>query len=954
MSTPLYKALKSSTNNGAGGFSTYVLPSASQDISQAYQNDNFTMNFSKFALLNLDLSKMNLQNNPEFNTESTQTITDVGALLIQNLRNYVANQEVTIMDSLLNNNTPFYDPSIIRTPSERIFWKWLRKTGLIEFEPAVPNVDYIDGQDFAVDTTLPNDFFKEYLWKERSVTPFTINNIIQETFDNSVIDPFDNIGKNIYQITVSTTSNIKPNDRVSIISTGNVGIGFNGSMGFSVYSIATNTFNNTVSDKNNVIYILSNTQINWNNFASATLTLQYTKVVQYLGEISSVNNVQNTDNSYTEINAYIPNQNGATPDILFRLRSDKNYSPSLQYPILPSQQQPEIIGAEQLNSPINVRPSDYVGNQYAIFDVDQTYQNSNGLPDRKTGDFFGVLDTNRNDSRVISAPYVYPEFDGSKLDGITLDYDTSHYVKMNLPNQKSKDFDTFDSLGFNNLPPNDFNFNVILWYYQVEDLSVLNQSVTSTNTTSGIVNTVNGSTTTTTTTITVTNQNNSNVNQDASLAMNLYGITFLNPINPATNNMNTLPKLVSNGKQDGLSYTFSLNLNFNISSENVIETYDPNKIYSQFSFDLYNNVMRKVSVTNEAYMNVITQVVNMSQDILNLKTLIYTKTDINSINASISSLYTLLNTYKRNQISDSESIVVSLNESTSPPTLQLTSIDARYGTSVKYPVGLLYSNQTNTVTNNKVTVPLGKDFLINVINDDTTNVVLDGNLNIVLSNDLAYKQTCEIKIYAKNALYNKKLNISILTSLVNNVDSIKGYPLLSNINLPIDTNLNPNTTYQNIGERWNNFPEIFPTTIGMKKIAGSYYLVVGIDAMKINAFNTGDVIYLENFQLVLTNITTPIITDISGQYTIVGAITNNELSFQIDDVNFIALYKQMSLTNTSPTIYLTSDNITQPALIRYNTGWYISITATDKSPVNISDNYLIQMRPLRKEEMKLK
>lgn len=940
MATPLYKFLK---NNKS--YTTYVFPSASEDISLAYQNENYKMNFSKFALLKIDLSKMDMENDSEFNTKSTNILTNKGDLLINHLRNYVANHEVVIRESLLNNNTNFYNPNELRTPTEKIFWKWLRKTGLMEFEPAIPNDEYIDSEDFAVDDNLQEDYFKEYLWKERSVIDYSISNIQQETFDNSIIDLYDNLGKNIFKVTLTSSTNIKPNDRITMTSDGNINIGFKGSLDFTVFKVETDDFGGSVDDKNNIIYILSDIQLIWNNFAVASLKLIYERVVKYLGEISAINNVQNKDRSYTEITAFIPDQNGETPDILFRIMSDKNYSPSLQYPILPSQDQPEIVGGEQFDSPIVLRPSDYPGDQYAYFDVDQKYLNSNGLQDRKSGEYFGIFENSRNADRVSAAPFVYPEFDGKKLDGMVIDFDTSHYVKMNLLTSKSKDFDTFNSQSFNNKPPKDFEFNVVLWYYQVEDKQYSNE-------TEKTETTVTDTSTTTTTTITntVTKQVNK-VNQDAHIGMNLYGITILNSVDIDTQNIPTYQKLVANGKQDGLSYIFNLNLNFNISNDNVIESYDPNKVYSQFGFDLYNNVMRLVNDTNEIYMDISTDVVKLRKDIDKLATLIYTQTDIRDINSKINSLYTLLNTYKRNQISDSDSIKVSLDESTSPPTLQLNSTDARYGETYKYSVSLLYNNQSNTVINNKITVPNGKDFLINIINDDNSDINLDNNLNIVLDRDLDFKQTCEIKIYPKSSKFNKKLNISINTKLSENVDAVRGFQLINNIDLPIDLNLNPNIEINGIAKRWKTFPEIYPQSIGMKKIADVYYLVLSIDSLKIGSFKTGDVIFLENFELVKTDIEIPIVVNVSGQYTIIGDIENNELVLQIDNRDFIKLFEELRKRDTSPTIYLKGDNLTQPSLIRFNTGWFISITANDRDATTVAEKYLIEIRPLKKTEL---
>lgn len=913
MATPLYKKLKSS------GYSTFVFPSASEDISSAYQNDNYKMNFSKFALLNLDLTKMDLDNLEVFNTESLNVITDKGDLLVNSLRNYVANHEETIRMSLLNNNDSFYDPNELNTTTERIFWKWLRKSGIIQFEPAIPNDEYVDSLEFSVDTNLTEDYFKEYLWKERSVKPFNITSIENENVQ--LVDPTDDILKSKYKITLGTTTNIKPNDIIKITNNGTINIGFDEKQ-FIVTNVATEG-----ESRNNVISILSDIPLIWNNLAIASVELVYERVVKYIGEISSVNNVQSENRSYTEINAYVPDQTGETPDVLFRIKTDRNYSPSLQYPILPSQDQPEIIGSEQFNSPINIDPTSYAGDKYAYFDIDQKYVNSNGLQDRKTGDFFGVYENNRNAERVAQAPYVYPEFDGKKLDGVTIDFDTSHYTKMNIPTFKSDNFDEFNAQSYNNQAPKDFKFNVVLWYYETEDISMSPKNNATINTT-----------TVTTTEI---------IPDSRQKGMNLYGITFLNSVENDV--IEPYTKLVANGKQDGLSYQFNLNLNFNISSEQVIESYDESKVYSLFGFDLYNEVMRRLAETNDIFLKLAIDVTKYGTDLQNVKNLIYTQTDIRDINFKIEALNKLLLLYQRNQIVDSDSIKVVLDQSTNPPSIKLISSDASYGEIYQYPISLLYQN--NTVLNSKVTVPTGKDFLINIINDDNSDVTLDNNINIVLDRDLDFKQTCEIKIYPKNAKFNKRLNISILSSLVENIDTNRGYQLLSNIELPIDTNLNANLQLKPIKERWNSLKDITPTDIGIRKISDNYYVVLKLNIMDIGGFETGDVVYLDNIDFSYLNTNNNIFTsNITGQYEIIGNIQNNELVFKVNNEDFKVIYNELNKINVLSTHYYSNSifKLRQPPVLRVNNGWNITITANDRVSNSLDEKYLIEIKPLSK------
>jgi hypothetical protein len=941
MATPLYKFLKEN------GYSTYVFPGASEDISSAYQNDNYKMDFSKFVLLNIDLSKMDLDNLDEFNTESLNPITDKGELLIASLRNYVANHEVTIRESLLNNNDSFYNPNELSTTTERIFWKWLRKSGALQFEPAIPNDEYIDSTEFSVDNNLSEDYFKEYIWKERDVTPFNIVNIEDEILQSQ--DPFDGILKTKYKVTLGSSSNIKNGDRVKIMSEGNINIGFEGSKEFTVTDVSTDDTPPNEGSRNNVIFILSEVPLIWNNFATASLELVYDKVVKYIGEVSSVNNVQSENKSYTEINAYIPDQTGETPDILFRLKTDRNYSPSLQYPILPSQDQPEIIGGEQFESPINTNPTDFPGDQYAYFDLDQKYVNSSGLQNRRTGEYFGVFENNRNAERVAQAPYVYPEFDGNKLDGVTIDFDPLHYTKMNIPTFKSDNFDEFNAHAFNGEAPKDFQFNVVLWYYQTEDISLSpkNNTTTTTETTTETTDSETINTTTVTTQEVVPNA-------DKQTATNLYGITFLNPVNE-DDVIEPYTKLVANGTQDGLSYQFNLNLNFNISSEQVIEKYDESKVYSLFGFDLYNEVMRRLAETNDIFLKLAIDVTKFGQDLQNIKNLLYTQTDIRDINFRIDALNQLLLLYQRNQIVDSDSIKVELDQSTNPPSIKLISTDARYGQSYQLPVSLLYNNQDNTVLNNKITVPSGKDFLVNVINDDNSDVTLDNNLNIVLDRDLDFKQTCEIKIYPNNARFNKRLDISILSNLVDNIDTVRGHQLLTNLELPIDNNLNPNIEFAPINQRWDDLNnKIVPTDIGLRKISDNYYVVIKLNPIEIGSFESGDVIYLDNIDFLFVNEdNTPFTSKISGQYEVVGEIENDELVIQITKEDFKDVYDAINNETVLPTHYFTDGKfkLRQPPSIRFSAGWVIAITANDRDSSSLNEKYLIEVKPLKKESL---
>ena len=406
--------------------------------------------------------------------------------------------------------------------------------------------------------------------------------------------------------------------------------------------------------------------------------------------------------------------------------------------------------------------------------------------------------------------------------------------------------------------------------------------------------------------------------------------------------------MVTTDEQDGLSYSFSLNLNFNILTENVVETYDPTKVYSLFGFDLYTEVMRRLAQTNDEFIQIIQQNASLQQDVLSLKSLIYSQTDLDKINFQIQSLYDLLNLYSSTQIVDTDSIAVERDDTQSPPVVKLHTTDSNWGSILQLPVTSLYNEQTNIATPVSVIVPKGNDFLINVVNNDQANIELNGKLNIVLDRDLEYKQSCQFLIYPDQAKYNKQLTISIRTNVINqslyNIDD--GYPLISNINLPIDLNVNPNQELESIFTRWNNIPDsILINKININQVSDTYYLNMEINPLYANAIKLGDVIVVENMNI---NYIEGENINLSGQYAVATEITeNNEIQVLIDTISGSTIYNTLEdslLDKREVPITM----LTQPAYITFNTGFKITITNVDRISTSINEKYIVEVTKFKR------
>jgi hypothetical protein len=895
-STPLYKFLKSN------GTSFYAFPGAAEDISAAYQNSNYKMYFSKFALLNFP--KQNLtagtMSNPiifDFDNSFQKSVnatppSTFSEQLVESLRNYVSNQEVVIRESRLNNTKYYYDTNALETPTEKIFFKWAKKLNIIDFEAAIPDDEYFSNlSEFQRNNINDDSYFPEYFWREREI--FSWDAI---SFYESGVAGYG--GK--LEIEFPGATNFRVGDKVKIYDVSNSTI-YN-----DTNLIGSDTFDGVKTD---VLYITPvgatqgqriimdiNTTMSQEFETTGQVELIYDRLVQYIGEVTGISNVQEANRNYTEVYAHIPDHTGQTPDILFRTTYDVNYKPNLAFPILPSQYQPEILGAELFNSPIVNSPKNYPGSYFGLFDTpDFTYETATGDSLRRSGDYFGI-------SGDINNPIV----NGKSIDGIGIDFNTSHYVKMNIFNKVLTNFDQFNALEVNNTPPENFDFNAILWYYTVQKVDITGVITTKTN---------------------------------------LYGISFLdNPDNNPTDEeigirFPIFKKMVSNGKHDGTSYAFSLNLNFNILNDNPQQSYNPEAINSLFSMNLFNQAMSRLSATNDSFLNVLSEQGLLRDQIGALRQLLYTQTDISTINQKISNLENLLRLYSTNQIINSDSITATTNPGT-PASISLNNIETSYATIYDIKTSNLYSS-TGIIPLN-ISIPKNKNFLLNIINNDEVNLTMPNNdkLTIILDTDLSYKQSVDILITGSQlASQNKKLDIYINSSTlsVNTTEAL----VVGDLDLPVyfnTINSLPNSAYL-----WSDFNFNIDFNKTIQYTIGNILEIPLSDNQSIinNSIKVGDTFRLNNFF-----VGTSSVFDFSGQYSVNSISGTSSYIYLNADSNpdlvgyFSSLTLPFYIHGTSST--LLSNN----PYFSLNKGKKIKLTRV-KTSGSLSEKYQIDIQDIK-------
>jgi len=539
----------------------------------------------------------------------------------------------------------------------------------------------------------------------------------------------------------------------------------------------------------------------------------------------------------------IPAHAGESPSVLFETVRNTNYYPGLQIPILDEQIQDEIIGSENLTSPIRTNPEDYPGSYFGYFDTyDKTYNTSTGDAIRYSGDYYGVLKADNYATANDDYFEQLSDFNSDNIDGLSIDFNLKHYYKALTASATLNTFDEFNTISINEEPPADFEFNAILWYYTIHD------------------NTIDKTYT------------------------NLYGIQFLdNPDNDFgiddDNLISATTKLVTNSEQDGYSYIYNLNLDFKVDNDMLPLRYDPTSIYNAFSFDLYNKVLSNYVLLSEQFSTVIGQYIDLNDEIVKLKSLIYSQTDINDIKNRLTNQEQLLKMYKTNQFVDSDTVKLSIDYTKNYPALSFDAVDVDYNEIYTYRTtdianyNLTMSGQSQSSYAQMIEVPESGRFLVNILND----MVIEHSdlvLSVTLDNDLTFKQSVDILIRPDIALYSNEMNINILY--------YDGTPtpkteknLISLLDMPVDlvypdgyNSVNPTGSTFNTSYYLEIFTFIDRLTTGATWAGYPNYTTIDL---KDDLFYENDYVYIENLYLQSgsTNSGYVSYSDYSGLYKII-------------------------------------------------------------------------------------
>ena len=336
---------------------------------------------------------------------------------------------------------------------------------------------------------------------------------------------------------------------------------------------------------------------------SCTGSVHYAPVVQYLGQIDMVNNVEKAGEAYTEVYINVPTEVGRTPTILFDAVEDENYQPSLAI-----QGSDEFIegrnAATQHPQGLSIRAFYDVDNAITYTDPNANWMNQpqpTTINDAYFTEPLTFTDPSNVDIKKYPTDYGSPPgFAGvayrrSKLGGITLDWNPNDYEQIVNDNTMA----TIPQFNGSDLSSN-FEFNAVLVYYDLVD-----------------------------------------VNDSSNTVTNLYGILLLDNITPTSDGgyIQRYPKFKPNKTTgaNGNSFGFKINLRFDASpGTSGIDTIVND--YNTFSMGLFSDATAQLQESAKIFQRQQLEISELDQKVQGLENVISSVSSVEFLQNQINGL----------------------------------------------------------------------------------------------------------------------------------------------------------------------------------------------------------------------------------------------------------------------------------------------------------------------------
>lgn len=334
-------------------------------------------------------------------------------------------------------------------------------------------------------------------------------------------------------------------------------------------------------------------------------TRRYQRVVEYLGNIDVINNVEKNGHTYTEIYINVPTKVGNTPVCLFQAISDDNY-----YPTMVLRGIDEFIDGRSAQT---VQPDGLSLNAFYDYDRAVTYTDPDAnWMDAGTGstNSYFTEPTTFEDPTSVEITKHWADYAAvdpgiqqftditylrSRLDGISVDYNADSYYDI-VTDPKLTNILEYNG----SIKAKDFQFNAVLIYYDIYNASTPSDRVT-----------------------------------------NLYGVIFLDNLTPTTTGsyIQRLRKFKPNAitNLNGNSYGLKLNIKFDTSIDNVgVETIIND--YSTFSMDLFIDASTQLQEAAKVLLETQSRFLEIVNRVNELESLVFTNENVTELTARVDAL----------------------------------------------------------------------------------------------------------------------------------------------------------------------------------------------------------------------------------------------------------------------------------------------------------------------------